>query len=67
MRETFGENIWERYMKGLMIRSDQGRGSKIHFAIICKSINCKSFPQPSWDIHLKIKPWQKLWKDLPLS
>ena len=39
-----------------MIRSDQDRGSKMHFPIICKSINCKPFLQPCWDIHLKIKP-----------
>ena len=55
-----GEIFWkiyvEGYIEGLMIRSYKSRGSKMHFPIICKSINCKSFPQPCWDIHLKIKP-----------
>ena len=50
------EKIYEgEYMEGLMIRWYQVRGSKMHFTIICKSINCKSFLQPCWDIHLKIK------------
>ena len=55
-----GKIYGEGYLKGLMIRS---KGESIN----CKSINFKSFPQPCWDIHLKIKPWQELWKDLPLS
>ena len=33
-----------------------GGWGKMLFPIISKSINCKSFAQPCWDIHLKIKP-----------
>ena len=52
----FGKTYGEWYMEGLMIRSYQGKGSKMYFPIICKSINCKFFPQLCWDIHLEIKP-----------
>ena len=41
-----GKIYGEGYIEGLMIRSYQGRGSKMHFPIICKAINCKSFLQP---------------------
>ena len=57
----------EGYMEGLMIRSYEGRGAKMHFPIICKSINCKSFPQSCWYIQLNIKPCQELRKDLIFS
>ena len=50
--KTYGDGC----MEGLMIISYQGRGSEMRFPIICKSINCKSFLQPCWDIHVKIKP-----------
>ena len=62
-----GKIYGEGYMEGLMIRSYEGRGSKMHFPIICISINCKSFPQPCWHIHLMIKLWPKLRKDLILE
>ena len=65
--DFWGKIYGEVYTEGLMIRSDQSSGSKMHFPIICKSINCKSFLQPCWDIHVKIKPWQELQKDLFLS
>ena len=64
--DFWGKIYGEGYTEGLMIRSDQSSSSKMHFSIICKSINCKSFLQPCWDIHLKMKPWQELQKDLPL-
>ena len=47
-----GGDFWEKFMghmEGLMIRSYQGRGGKMHFPIIFKSINCKYFPQPCCD------------------
>ena len=54
--DFWGKIYGEGYTEGLMIRSDQSSSSKMHFSIICKSINCKSFLQPCWDIHLKMKP-----------
>ena len=54
--DFLGKIYGEGYTEGLMIRSDQSSSSKMHFSIICKSINCKSFLQPCWDIHLKMKP-----------
>ena len=67
MGETFGENLKRGYREGRMFRSYQGRGRKMQFPITGKSIKCKSFPQPCWDIYLKIKPCQEFWKDLLLS
>ena len=46
-RGRFLGKIYQKwYIEGLMIRSYQDRGNKMHFPIIYKSINCKSFPQP---------------------
>ena len=43
MGRFLGKIYGEGYMEGLMIRSYQGRGSKMHFPRICKSINCRYF------------------------
>ena len=67
MEEHFGENLWGGVMEGPLIKSYQDTGTKRHFPIICKSVNCKSFTQTCWDIHMKIKPSQELQKALPLS
>ena len=60
MGEIFGKYLWAGIHGGTNDRSDQsnyqGRGNKMHFRIIFKSINCKSFPQLFWDILLQIKP-----------
>ena len=56
MGRFYGKMYRDGYMEGLMIRSDQNRVSKMHFPIICTSIIRKSFPQPCWNIHQKIKP-----------
>ena len=62
-----GKIYVEGYMEGLMIRSYEGRGNKMYFPIICKSINCKSFPQSCWYIQLNIKLCQELRKGLIFS
>ena len=58
-KRTYLEGFSWRSILG-KIKSYQGTGTKRHFPIICKSENRKSFTQPCWDIHMKIKPSQEL-------